>query len=66
MQRRKLNLKAEVESTISHFSFKRLAPGGFNSGLIGSTCTGPPKQSKAQQLHKSPDVAAQAEFETII
>ena len=38
--RRKLNLKAEFESIISHFSFKRLVPGGFNLGLIGSSCSG--------------------------
>ena len=37
--RRKLNLKAEVESSVSHFSFKRFVPGGFNLGFIGSTCT---------------------------
>jgi hypothetical protein len=42
MKRRKLNLKAEVESSISYFSFKRLVPGGFNLGLIGSTCTALP------------------------
>ena len=42
LQRRKLNLKAKVESSMSHFSFKRLVPGGFNLGLIGSTCTALP------------------------
>jgi len=42
VQRRKLKLKAEVESSMSHFSFKRLVPGGFNVGLIGSTCTALP------------------------
>ena len=35
--RRKLNLKAKFESSISHFSFKRLVPGGFNLGFRGST-----------------------------
>jgi hypothetical protein len=39
---RKLNLKAKVESNISHFSFKGLVPGGFNMGFIGSTCTASP------------------------
>jgi len=43
MWRRKLNLKAEVDSSISHFSFKRLVPGGFNLGFIGSTCTALPR-----------------------
>ena len=43
--RRNLNLKAEVESSISHFSFKRLVPGAFNTGLIGSTCAALPLAS---------------------
>jgi hypothetical protein len=38
MEWRKLNLKAKLESGSSHVSLKRLAPGGFNLGLIGSTC----------------------------
>jgi len=42
LERRKLNLKAEVESSASHFSCKRLGPGGFNLGSIGSTCTALP------------------------
>ena len=42
MKRRKLILKAEVESSTSQFTFKRLVPGGFNVGLIGSTCTALP------------------------
>ena len=42
LQRRKLNLNAEVESSTSQFSSKRLVPGGFNLGFIGSTCTGLP------------------------
>jgi len=33
--RRKLNLKAEVERSTSHFGFKRSVPGGFNLGFIG-------------------------------
>ena len=40
--RRKLILKANVQSSISCFSFKRLFPGGFNLVLIGSTCTALP------------------------
>jgi hypothetical protein len=43
MQRRKLNLKAQVQSSASQFSFKRLVPGGLNLGLIGSTCTALPR-----------------------
>jgi hypothetical protein len=42
VERRKLNLKAADESSISHFSFKRLVPVGFHGGLIGSTCTALP------------------------
>jgi len=42
LKRRKFILKAEVESIISHTSFKRLVPGGFNLGFIGSTCTALP------------------------
>jgi hypothetical protein len=42
MKRRKLILKAKVESNLSYFSFKRLGPGAFNVGLIGSTCTALP------------------------
>jgi hypothetical protein len=39
---RKLSLKAEVDTSTSQFSFKRLVQGGFNLGLIGSTCTALP------------------------
>ena len=46
MWRRKLNFKEEVESSISHFSFKRLVPGCFNVGLTGSTCTALPLPSR--------------------
>jgi hypothetical protein len=42
VQRHKFNLKAEVERSTSHFSFKRVVPGGFNLGFIGSTCTALP------------------------
>jgi len=37
--RRKLKLKAQVESDSSCFSVQRLVPGALNVGLIGSTCT---------------------------
>ena len=42
VERRKLNLKAKIESSISHFSFKRLIPGGFNLGFKRSTCSALP------------------------
>ena len=42
VQRRKLKLKAKVESGSSCFTFKRLVPGAFNVGFIGSTCTALP------------------------
>jgi len=54
-QRRKLNLKAEVESSISQYSFKRLVPGGFSLGFIGSTCTALPRdswQSQEERFHR--------------
>jgi hypothetical protein len=42
MKRRILNLKANFKSSSSGFSFKRLFPGAFDVGLIGSTCTALP------------------------
>jgi hypothetical protein len=42
LQRRKLNLKAEFESSVAHISLQRLIPVGFNVGLIGSTWTALP------------------------
>jgi hypothetical protein len=42
VKRLKLNLKAEAQSTASHFGFKRLVPGGFDLISLGSTCTAPP------------------------
>jgi hypothetical protein len=42
LYRRKFNLKAEGESSNSHFSFKRFFPGGFNLGLMRSTSTSLP------------------------
>jgi len=38
MERRKLKLKAKLESISPDFSFKRLVPGAFNVGVAGSTC----------------------------
>jgi hypothetical protein len=53
-----LNLKAEVESSISHFSFKSLVPGGFNSGFIGTTCTASrPLVAREVFLKRDPVVA---------
>ena len=40
-QRRKLKMKAKLESSLSNLSFKRLAQGAFNMGFIDSTCTAP-------------------------
>jgi hypothetical protein len=34
VKRRKLKLKAKLESSSSYSSFKRLVPGAFNVGLI--------------------------------
>jgi hypothetical protein len=42
LQRRRLNLKVTVGSGISQSSFKRLVPGGFNRGFIGTTGTALP------------------------
>jgi hypothetical protein len=42
MWRRKMTLKAEYESSSSHFSFKRLVQGAFNVGLILSAITALP------------------------
>ena len=38
-----VELKAKLESGLPYFSFKSLIPGGFNVGLIGSTCTALPR-----------------------
>jgi len=40
--RRKLRLKAKIESGSSHFSFKRSVPGGFNVSFKGTTCAASP------------------------
>jgi hypothetical protein len=42
MERRKLNLKAKLETSQSYFSVKSLNPGALNVGSIGSTCTALP------------------------
>jgi hypothetical protein len=46
-----LNLKANFESSWSHFSFKSLVPVGFKVGFLGSTCSalpgGPPARARA-------------------
>jgi len=39
LERRKLNLKARLESRLSYVSIKRSVPGAFNLNFIGSTCT---------------------------
>jgi hypothetical protein len=44
VQWRKMKLKVKLEGSLSHFSFKRLAPGPFNMGFIGSTCTALPRR----------------------
>ena len=46
--RRKLKLKAKFESSLSYYSFKRLDPGAFNVGFIGSTCTALPRGPRAR------------------
>ena len=49
LQRRKLKLKVKFESGPSYFSFKRLDPGAFNMGFIGSTCTALPRRRSRGQ-----------------
>jgi len=48
LKRRKLNLKAKIESGVSYFSFKSLIPGAFNVTLIGSACTALPSAAAAR------------------
>ena len=43
LYRRKLKLKANLESSLTYFSFERLVPGAFNVSLIGSICTALPR-----------------------
>ena len=40
---RTLNLKAKFEGETSYPGFKRVVLGGFNVGVIGSTCTALPR-----------------------
>jgi len=37
-----VEIETKIDRTSAHFIFKRLVPGGFNVGLIGTTCTAPP------------------------
>jgi len=54
---RKLNLKARFESGPSYVSFKSVDPGGFNMGLIGSTCTALPRSdSRSVSRSSTPSV----------
>jgi hypothetical protein len=39
-----VDLKAMIESSQSHLSFKRLVLGGFSLGFIGSSCTALPQR----------------------
>jgi hypothetical protein len=64
LQRRKLTLKAKFESGPPHLRFKRMDPGGFNTGLIGSTCTALPSEDLAELAAQA--VAAQVEIESKI
>ena len=36
---------------MSHFTFKRLVPGGFNLGFIGANCTALPRHLGGVVLH---------------
>jgi hypothetical protein len=42
LQRRKLELKAKFESSLTYYNFKRFIPGAFNMVFIDSTCTALP------------------------
>jgi len=53
LKRRKLNLKAKFKGRSSYYSFKRLVPGGFNLGFIGSTCTVLPSELRVDLLFRS-------------
>ena len=46
-----VEFESKFESDLKCFSFKRLVPGTFNTGLIGSTCTALPGRG-AGQLRK--------------
>jgi hypothetical protein len=55
-------LKAEVESSLSQLSFKRINPGGFNTDFIASVQAVPPyldvddgeKDARIQEHHAPP------------
>jgi len=64
LQRRKLILKAKVEKNTSDFSFKRLVRGGFNMGLIGSTCTALPSAPPPAAI--APSTRLQKQYTPII
>jgi len=56
-----VKLKAKFESGSSHVSLKRLVPGAFNVGLIGSTCTALPDEEAAEVA----EVAVVREFRLV-
>ena len=49
-KRRKLNLKAKLEGSSSHYSFKRLVPGAFSVGFIGSICNALPCPARVSSV----------------
>jgi len=51
--RHKLYLKGKLQSSSSYCSFKRLVPGAFNMGLIGSTCTALPRATSAWRASRA-------------
>ena len=61
MKRRKLNLKAKVESSITHFCFKCLVPDGVTLVLIGSTCTALPRAEEDSERAKPMTTACSVE-----
>jgi hypothetical protein len=63
VERRKLNLKAKFENSSSYLSYKRLLPGTFKVGLIGSTCTTLPREGPAAAPVPVPLVALPAAAE---
>jgi hypothetical protein len=56
-------LKAKFRSSSQYGSFKRLVPGAFNVGLIGSAAL---PYLDARVCHRHLDVEAQVEFENQI
>jgi hypothetical protein len=53
LYRRYLKFKANVESSVSCSSFKRLVTGAFNMGFMGSTCTAAVSSAQIQALSMS-------------